>query len=176
MENQNEVWKDVLGFEGMYQVSNLGRVKSLDRIDSIGKRQYSRILKTAPSSKKYLNVVFCKNGKCKTHRVHRVVAIAFLDNPYNLPQINHIDSVRDNNKVDNLEFCSERENSCHRFKNKETTSKYTGVYFAKERNKWQSYIEVNKKLIRLGYFKNEIDAYNARCNYEKNNNIINKYL
>jgi hypothetical protein len=90
-----EVWKDVVGYEGLYQVSNLGRVKSVERYkDNNGTKQLvkERILKQGENKKGgYLKVDLWKNNKSKTLYVHRLVAIAFIDNPTNKPTVNHID-------------------------------------------------------------------------------------
>ena len=100
-----EFWKDIQGYEGKYQVSNLGNVKSLNYKNS-GKE---RILKYGINTKGYLNVCLCylrKNKLSKTFAVHRLVAQAFIENPGNLPQVNHIDENIRNNCVSNLEWCT----------------------------------------------------------------------
>ena len=109
----NEIWKDVVGYEGLYQVSNLGNVKSLPRcIEWKGsiRHQPERLLKPANNGKGYLRVCLCKNGKEKHCRVHRLVASAFIYNPNNLPEVNHIDENKTNNCVDNLEWCDHEYN------------------------------------------------------------------
>lgn len=107
----NEEWRDVVGYEGYYQVSNLGRVKSLERIDSNNHPLKERILKFGFSGKKYKYVILNKNGKSKTKTVHRLVAIAFLDNPDNKTQVNHLDEDKYNNNANNLEWVTPKENS-----------------------------------------------------------------
>lgn len=92
-----EIFKDIEGYED-YQISNLGNVKSL----RFGKE---KILKPVKDGKKYLCVVLYKQGKHKMCKVHRLVAQAFIDNPNNLPQINHKDEDKTNNQVNNLEWC-----------------------------------------------------------------------
>ena len=107
-----EEWKDIQGFEGKYMVSNLGRVKSLERMKWVGKSYYKapeRILK-AVKARGYLRVMLCKDGKGKWYPVHRLVAIAFIPNPYNLPEVNHKDEDKKNNCVQNLEWCSSQYN------------------------------------------------------------------
>lgn len=99
-----EVWKDISGFEGLYQVSNLGRVKSLK---SRGKREH---ILSADVNNTYPHVNLCKNFKPYTFLVHRLVAQAFIPNPDNLPEVNHKDEVKTNNCVDNLEFCTRKYN------------------------------------------------------------------
>ena len=98
MELEEEIWKDVVGYEGLYQVSNLGRVKSLFR--------YKKILKQFEDNKGYLRVTLYKNNKSKSIKVHRLVATAFIPNPNNYDCINHKDENKTNNNVENLEFCS----------------------------------------------------------------------
>ena len=92
-----EIWKDIKGYEGLYQVSNLGRVKSSKKILS-------------PSKTEYLKVSLSKNGAQNTHYIHRLVAQAFIDNKSNLPFVNHIDENKHNNNVNNLEWCDNKYN------------------------------------------------------------------
>ena len=106
-----EIWKDVEGYEGIYQVSNLGRVKSLARLiePSNGKRPYwiyECIMSQYKESTGYMNVKLSKNGRHKSAFVHRLVAQAFHPNPDNLREVNHKDENKTNNRVDNLEWCS----------------------------------------------------------------------
>ena len=114
---ESEVWKDVVGYEGFYKVSNKGNVRSVERRNSRGYRLAGRILKPGHDNDGYLHVVLCKNGKRKTTTVHRLVAEAFIPNPESLPQVNHIDEVKDNNNVENLEWCDARYNSNHGTRN-----------------------------------------------------------
>ena len=104
MNNENEVWRDIEGYEGMYQVSDKGRVRSL----KFGKE---RILKPGRLKNDYLYVNLCKNGEAKKYYIHRLVAQAFLPNPDNLSQINHRDEIKTNNCVENLEWCDSKYNN-----------------------------------------------------------------
>ena len=97
-----EIWKDILGYEGKYQVSNWGRVKSLNYRNT-GKEG---ILKGVANGNGYLEVILFKEGKGKHYRINRLVAQAFLPNPDNLPEVNHKDEDKQNNCVENLEYCS----------------------------------------------------------------------
>lgn len=111
----NEVWKDVKGYEGLYQVSNMGNVKSMNRFvkaNSNHKYQHikERLLKLN-GGRKYTHVILCKNGTTKGYLVHRLVAEAFIPNPDNLPIINHKDENPSNNCVDNLEWCTYKYNN-----------------------------------------------------------------
>lgn len=106
-----EIWKDIRGYEGIYQVSTRGRVKALPRTvtDSLGRttKRNARILSTPPSVQTgYPSINLTKDGVTKTHSVHRLVAEAFIPNPSGLPCVNHKDESRDNNNVENLEWCT----------------------------------------------------------------------
>lgn len=107
---KEENWKDILGYEGFYQVSNLGRVRSVDRIVKgvFGSIQHKKsvILAPAMNAAGYYFVVLTKNAKGKAFRVHRLVAEAFIPNPCNYPIINHKDENKLNNNVNNLEWCT----------------------------------------------------------------------
>lgn len=100
----NEKWKPVVGYEGLYEVSNFGRINSVKRNSTKGgiRKQKER--------HGYLAVELCKDGVRKTYDVHRLVAIAFIDNPESLPQVNHKDENRKNNYAENLEWCSCKQN------------------------------------------------------------------
>ena len=103
-----EVWKDVVGYEGLYQVSNLGRVKSL----GFDKWHKGRILKQSFDGKgNYLFVGLHKDGETKQKNVHRLVAETFIPNPNNLPCVNHINEIKTDNKATNLEWCTVEYNS-----------------------------------------------------------------
>lgn len=100
-----EVWKDIQGFEGLYQISNLGRVKSLN-YNKTGREQ---ILVASPQHKDgsgYLSVALHNKGSQKSHYVHRLVAQAFIPNPQNLTEVNHRDEDKHNNVASNLEWCT----------------------------------------------------------------------
>ena len=111
----SEVWRDVKGYEGLYQVSSDGRVKSLERtyIDKIGRERYvkERILKPVIDRYGYLLVSLYAGGKQKNHTVHRLVCEAFHENPDYKPQVNHINEIKTDNRASNLEWATARENS-----------------------------------------------------------------
>jgi len=107
-----EIWKDIEGYEGRYQVSNLGRVKSLNYRHT----DQERILQPIPFSHGYLVVNFLKNKKHKTFLIHRLVAQSFIPNPDNKPQVNHINGVKTDNRVVNLEWVTPLENTQHAIK------------------------------------------------------------
>ena len=114
MQSIAEVWKDIQGYEGLYQVSNFGRVKSLGRfVDNLVRGHYwqeERILKTCKRTNGYIGVGLCKDGKAKNFNIHRLVAIAFIPNLENLPQIDHINAIKTDNTVKNLRWVTAKEN------------------------------------------------------------------
>ena len=109
-----EEWKDIVGYDGMYMVSNLGRVKSIERIitysDGRVYKYHEKILKQSVN-KGYMKVTLSKNSKVTSKKVHRLVAEAFLSNKNNYPQVNHKDECTTNNNIDNLEWCSQEYNN-----------------------------------------------------------------
>lgn len=104
-----EKWKDIKGYEGLYKVSNLGRVKSLERFDRIGRKIEGKILK-AIKDKGYLFVHLYKDKTKKKCRIHRLVAETFIPNPLNKETVNHKDENKENNNVENLEWMTVSEN------------------------------------------------------------------
>lgn len=121
MEIQQEIWKDVKGYEGLYQVSNLGRFKSLERVLIRNRKGNSKlpikekILKPYYCKKGYLRIGFRKDKKLITFSTHRIIAQHFIDNPENKPQINHINGIKDDNRIENLEWCTPSENLKHSY-------------------------------------------------------------
>lgn len=111
-----EVWKDIKNYENYYQVSNLGRIKSLDRVvNSIhgDSHKKGKLKKLTLNKKGYLKVSLFKNGKSQTREVQRYVAEAFIPNPNYLEQVNHINGDKTNNCINNLEWISPLENTRH---------------------------------------------------------------
>lgn len=117
-----EIWKDIDGYEGLYQISDLGKIKSLQRwkpnhnqtgFTGTFKLLEEKILKPKVDRKGYLFVELHKNGKSKHYKVHRLVAKAFIPNPDNKPQVNHINGNKTDNKKENLEYCTNYENQKH---------------------------------------------------------------
>lgn len=114
-EWHEEVWKDIKGYEGLYQVSSLGRIKSLERITKGRIRYYKKekILKNHIGQDGYFKTYLYKLGKVKTCRINRLVAETFIPNPENKPEVNHINEVKTDNRVENLEWTTRKENSLH---------------------------------------------------------------
>lgn len=124
--SRSEIWKDVRGYEGLYQVSNEGNVRSLDRIIKHYPKDYfqkGRILKTAPSKTGYQMVVLINHNHRETRFVHRLVAEAFLENANNYPVVNHKDENKANNQVENLEWCTHKHNANYGMRNNKISQK-----------------------------------------------------
>ena len=179
----NEIWKDIKGYEGLYQVSNYGRIKYLERIAYKNNRFYStHIMKLHFNTKKYLDVELSKKGIKHRYRVHRLVAEAFIPNLNNLPQVNHIDCNKANNYVNNLEWCNNSENQIHAYKNGLNIRKKLGesprakvvLQFDKEGNlikEWDCLTRIEKE---LGYNSSSI-SYCCSGKYKQCYGYIWKY-
>jgi hypothetical protein len=125
-----EIWKNIENYEN-YQVSNLGRVKRKAGYQS----KTERILSSINNGNDYLSFCLCKNGKAKRFYAHRLVALAFIENKENKEEVNHIDGIRTNNKLTNLEWVTRSENHLHRY----IVLKQRGVNFGKTGAKnWKS--------------------------------------
>lgn len=163
----NEFWKDVKNYEGFYQVSNLGHVRN----------KSLKILKDRIDKDGYIRAMLSKPGhKPVNFFVHRIVAINFIENINNLPQVNHINSNKKDNRAENLEWVSVRENTSHRnYSRKGMMSQYTGVMWSLACNKWTAQILINKKRVHLGVFQFEEDAAKAYSKALGERNIENKY-
>ena len=155
-----EIWKDIPNYEGMYQVSNLGRVKSLERFVKQAKGGYTQkesLLKPY-SMRGYDQIVLCKNSIRKSIQVHQLIAIVFLNHKPNGNKIvvDHINTIKNDNRLENLQLITNRKNLS---KDKNGySSKYIGVCFVKDINKFKTNIYINNKSIHLGYYNNEIEA------------------
>lgn len=108
-------WKDIVGYENEYQINQFGEIRTLK--DSPKLKKYDVLKPQISKSNGYVYQMLYKNGKEKLLRVHRLVAMAFLPNPNNLPQVNHKDGNKQNNSVDNLEWCEQSDNMKHAYKN-----------------------------------------------------------
>ncbi len=157
---KEEIWKDVPSYEGIYQVSNLGRVKSLSRV-KLNKGKFP-FLANERILKQHLNNNYMKiRLSDKMLSVHQLVAMAFLNHKIegmNLV-VDHINNNPLDNRVENLQIITQRHNASKDKKNK--TSKYTGVYWFKAKSKWRSYIRIGLKQVHLGYFNCELSAHLA---------------
>ena len=157
-----EVFKDVVGYEGLYMVSNLGNIKSMYKSTRAINKDTRYLKKKLHNGYEIVNLY--KNKKQNTVSVHRLVAEAFLVNTKNKKCVNHKDFNKSNNNLDNLEWATHRENLRHKNAVMNFTSKYFGVCFDKSMNKWYAGITHNKKQKLIGYFDSE---YEAHLSYEK---------
>lgn len=162
-----EIWKDVKGFEGLYQVSNMGNVKSLGR-KVYNYFQKERILQPAKING-YLRVALFKDSHCKNYLVHRLVAEHFITNPDNKPQINHKDGNKENNVWTNLEWNTSKENNMHAFKNGLNKPHNMRKIIQYDLNgnfikKWNSIIEASKNLkINSGNLSSTLNGKFKTC-------------
>lgn len=164
---QEEIWKDIPEYEGMYQVSNLGRVKSLPRTITYrdGRKGLFKetILKQGISRKGYLKVYLSKKSKKYTVSVHKLVAMAFLGFiPTGTTKglvVDHKNEIKTDNRVENLQLITNRENCSKCIKN--ASSKYTGVSWLKSSKKWRARIQIDGKDVHLGLFLTEEGASQA---------------
>ena len=134
---EKEIWKDIEGFKGFYQVSNYGRVKSLERKckhNYGGLRRVKEKCLSQGKGKYYYNVVLAKEAKNKTLLTHRIVALHFVDNPYNKPEVNHKDGNKRNNYYLNLEWCTRSENEQHAYDNNLAVTHSENHHSAKLKN------------------------------------------
>jgi hypothetical protein len=138
----NEIWKNIEEYP-KYQVSNHGRIKSLD----FNGTKKKKILTPVVTRKGYLNINLYLNGKIKNIPIHRLVAKAFIENPENKPQVNHIDGNKKNNNVSNLEWCTNQENMLHAFKTGLNKHMRAVIQYDKEGNllrSWRSMSDASK--------------------------------
>lgn len=173
-----EEWRPIEGYEGVYEVSSYGRVRSLDRYDSNNHFLKGRILKLCADKYGYLNVGLSLGNKEKKYKVHRLVAEAFLPNPDNLPQVNHLDEDKTNNRVDNLEMCTAKYNSNYgsRKDRVRDTAIKNGSWSGLSKEEWRKkYYEENKEHRKRYYQekKDHIKEYYKKY-YQEHKNEYNE--
>lgn len=145
-----EIWKDISGYEDMYQISNFGNLRA---IKSSSSGEKSCFIKTPTLTHKgYENISLYKNGKRNFFRIHRLVAEYFIDNPNNYPQVNHIDGNKSNNRVDNLEWCNNSQNMKHAYDNGLCSRAKPILQFDKNGNfikKWKTISDIYKQFGKI---------------------------
>lgn len=162
-----EIWKDIQGYENLYQVSSMGRVKSLN-YKRTGKE---RILNPQKDKNNYLKVSLSKEEKIKQYFVHRLVAQAFIPNPDNLPQVNHKDENPNNNCVDNLEWCTQKYNINYGTRLERCSKAHKGRKHTQEHNERMGKAH-RKPILQLSKSENIIlGKYNSVTQASKELNI-----
>lgn len=147
-----EQWKAIPGYEDLYEVSDLGNVRNVKT------KKKLKFQKT----KNYHSLKLSKNGKTNRFYVHQLVAITFLSHfPNKKTNVDHINFIKTDNRLENLQIITPRENKTRSIDRSKTTSKFHGVYFRSDRKKWVSNIRINGKQKFLGYFTNELEAAEA---------------
>lgn len=162
---------NIVGYEGLYQINASGVVVSMktDIKDFCILTPY--LVKGYPAVKLYID----GRGSSKQILVHRLVAIHFIPNPENKPQVNHINGVRGDSRAENLEWVTARENQTHRINKLKNSSKYTGVSWNKQRLKWSSQIGIKDEVHCIGFYDSELEASQAYSEKLKELNLSNKY-
>ena len=175
--NSEEIWKDILGYEGLYQVSSFGRVRSLDRYVEYSNGRIhlhkGKVLSLLKGEYGYIQVSLYYNRKMYKKYVHRLVAEAFLLNPDNLPEVNHIDEDKSNNSVDNLEWCTAKYNNNYgtaRIRAKETAIKNGNCTGLSKEEYRKKYYEKNKESIKKYKKKYDQDNKESIKKYKKKYN------
>ena len=164
---KKEIWKDVVGFDGLYLISNLGRIRTLSKYNKNG---YDTIM-IQKCKCEYMYVNLYKNGKLHTSRVHRLVAQAFIENPLNKPQVNHINGIKTDNRVDNLEWATRSENMKHAFRTGLVKNNINSVNAMRKANIKPIY------QIKNGTIINEFESVSKASKYLNiNENLIYRVL
>ena len=183
MKDKKEIWKDIPNFEGSYQVSNLGNLRSLDRTvvycNGVERFYKGRLLKGYVDSRGYRQTAISIGGKGRNYKYAQLVAMAFLGHkPDGLTLVvDHINGIRDDDRVENLRIVTNRQNTstCFRADKGSLSSIYVGVSWYNSHSKWVARVQYNGSYISLGCFHDEVEASNAYQNALKkiNNGSFN---
>ena len=184
MEEEKEEWRAVVEYEGLYEVSSFGRIKSLSRLIHTGgcgyyKRDEQIIKLSKRAGEKYLAVGLHKDCISKTRRIHQIVAMAFLNyTPSRMVVVHHIDEDKLNNYLSNLEIKTQRYNASVGSRHRGSSSVFVGVYLNKKLGKFKAGIVVSNRKYHLGYFVSELEAgriYETAV-HTVNNGTFNEWL
>jgi len=153
-----EIWKDVVGYEGLYQVSNMGNVASL-------KFNKFKLLNKLIHNQGYTMARLYRNGRGSTIKIHRLVALSFINS--NLPNnhslvVDHINNNKADNRLENLQILTTRQNNIKEGRYSRGSSKYVGVYWCNTKMRFLSFINIGNKKIRVGTFSCEHEANKKR--------------
>lgn len=154
---ENEIWKDITGFEGYYQIGNLGSIKSIDRIiptrRGVGKFIAGKILKPHLGTNGYLYVNLSKNGIHYTKTIHSILSNEFIPNPENKPEVNHKDGIKHHSYESNLEWCTHSENGLHAYR--------MGLSTSPNKGKFGSLNHRSKRIIQLNLNGTKIESFGS---------------
>lgn len=160
---EGEIWKDIPGYEGYYMASTMGRIMSMPRLsinnDGVKYLVRKKILSDKARTFGYTSVVLRKDGEGITYRVHRLITLTFLGESDLV--VDHINSVRHDNRLENLRYCTPRENTHYASEKRETLSKYVGVSYIKNGKKWVASLHIKGKGYTVGLFATELEAHKA---------------
>ena len=181
----NEEWRCVAEYEGLYEVSSLGRIRSLGHttVDTknVERSFKGRVLNLSTDSNGYnIKTLYLNRERC-AFRLHRLIAQAFIPNPNGLPYIDHIDGNKENNNINNLEWVTAQENTERYHSKIESSSKYNKVSFSPSHKKWIAQLLVDGKSIHIGSFDSEEEAHFAQVLSKKELNelgssyVVDKY-
>jgi len=162
-----EIWKDIKGYESLYQVSNYGRVKRLGKTverSYHGNIQYKEKILKIKTTNTYHQIGLTKNKTRKHYLLHRIVCIAFIPNPNNKPEVNHINGLKNDNRVENLEWVNASENIKHAFK--------SGLKSQKGQKNNASKLN-NKQVYDIKYIKKNFDQRDLAKEYNVSVSLIN---
>lgn len=172
----NEYWKDIPGYENIYQASSFGRIRTKEGKTTFTKRHgirhwNQRVLKQKSDKQGYKRVELWKNGEHKTRTVHQLVALTFLDNPSRKPLINHKDCNPSNNSIDNIEWATYRENLIHAYENKLNQEPITTILINKKTGKKNRFIS----MAEASRFLNKNNGY-ISCVLKRGKTEIENYF
>ena len=176
----NEIWLPIPKYEGLYEASNLGNVRSVDRIvggmgDHHLKGKPKSFCLSGPKSKKYYYVNLYKNCKGNLYSVHRIIATLFVPNPNHYGVVNHVDGNQLNNHFGNLEWCNFRENVSHAGRLKKSLPCGVQLTNGKRASRWTAMITIDRKSVYLGTYPTPQEASQAYKQAIVDNKLVNRY-